>query len=232
MAEPPNRSSGPAARDADRGRCRGLHQRARDAQGGGDRKEGACGDQPAGEVPAHARCDRRDRDPDDRRIAERPRNPAVATRWTPPLGNASRTARAPATSRPARTHLESCRASRPGADPRARSDGATLGGGTGADDQFDRPKAGGWRHTMADRVRQGRQDTRAPDPARSGRRAAHLARASRAHPLRSRNPVSPPRSPARRRELSRRQPSRGPGSAQRSTTAGSPHTRSETSSAP
>lgn len=64
-----------------------------------------------------------------------------------------------ATSRPARTHLESCRASRPGADPRARSDGARLGGGTGADDRFDRPKAGGWRHAMADRVRQGRQDT-------------------------------------------------------------------------
>ena len=37
---------------------------------------GACGDQPAGEVPAHTWCDRRDRDPDDRRIQ--------SSRATPP----------------------------------------------------------------------------------------------------------------------------------------------------
>jgi hypothetical protein len=59
-------------------------------------------------------------------------------------------------SRRARTHLQSGGAPQPRADPRARRDGAALGGSTGADQQFDRPHASRWAHAVADRPRQGR----------------------------------------------------------------------------
>ena len=112
----------------------------------------------------------------------------------------------PAASRPPRTHLQSCRASRSGADPPARRDGAALRGSTGADDQFDRSKASGWAHPWLTVYGKGAKTRELPIPPEVAE--ALLAWLEQRERILSgpRGPVPPARSPAHRRELSRRRP--------------------------